>query len=375
MCYEYILMLEDYFAKIATKEDYTPSQIGYSLALFQDTFPNLDNVEVAIFGLRKPNGLSSNCNTVRSAFYRLANTRLEVKVADLGDIKQGESVKDTSESIVEVCCILQSKNIIPVFIGDHMDQAENLYKAFQQNRIAAEVSLISDKLPMLDLELLNRICTSPPNFLTNISAIGFQAQYLPKKALDTLENLNFNHLRLGELKQNIENAEVCLRNAGITIFDINAIQHSDAPGKKTTQPSGLSSEEACQLARYAGLGEENKAFAITDYNYTLDHRDLTATLCAHIIWYYLDGYSNRTNDSPGRHNEFIKYRCDFNNEEDPILFIKSKRTQRWWMQIEHPSTPEDQTKKLSFPCTYADYQMAANGETPQRYLDALKKLA
>ena len=48
---------------------------------------------------------------------------------------------------------------------------------------------------------------------------------------------------------------------------------------------------------------------------------------------------------------------------------------RWWMSIEHPADPTNTQKKITVPCTYLDYQQAANGDTPQRYLNTLKKLS
>jgi hypothetical protein len=181
-------------------------------------------------------------------------------------------------------------------------------------------------------------------------------------------------MRLGLLKTQLEDAELYLRNSALTLFDINAIKHYEAPGKKTTQPNGLTSEESCQIARYAGMSDSAMSFGLFGYDSQYDERGLTAALCAQIIWYYLDGFHHRMNDLPGVHSDFVKYRCDFSDEQVPILFLKSKKSSRWWMQIEHPADPQDSNKQLSLPCSYMDYQMAANGETPQRYLNALKKL-
>jgi hypothetical protein len=79
-------------------------------------------------------------------------------------------------------------------------------------------------------------------------------------------------------------------------------------------------------------------------------------------------------DKPESHQDFIKYRCDFNYNNTPIVFIKSKRTSRWWMKIEHPAEPNNINLTLTVPCSYEDYQIAADGETPERYLDALQSL-
>ena len=105
-------------------------------------------------------------------------------------------------------------------------------------------------------------------------------------------------------------------------------------------------------------------FGLFEYCPEHDLQNVTAKLAAQLIWYYLDGFTARTNDLPTMHNEFSKYRCDLKDNQLPILFLKSKRTNRWWMQLENHT----------IPCSYADYQKAAAGELSERYLDALKKL-
>jgi hypothetical protein len=44
------------------------------------------------------------------------------------------------------------------------------------------------------------------------------------------------------------------------------------------------------------------------------------------------------------------------------------------MKIEHPAEPENSDLAITIPCSYDDYMVAANGETPERYLNALKLL-
>jgi hypothetical protein len=44
------------------------------------------------------------------------------------------------------------------------------------------------------------------------------------------------------------------------------------------------------------------------------------------------------------------------------------------MKIEHPAEPNNANLTLTIPCSYEDYQIAADGETPERYLNALQSL-
>ncbi len=365
-------MLEEYFSKIVINDGFSSQQIGSTLDRYENEFPRLGGKSIALFGLAE-DGIG---NAVRQEFYKLmSNAQLINELVDLGDISEQESTLKTNEAISSVIHHLLEKGIVPVFVALNLECGEPIYQAFQSCKKQVEFSLISHKLPIADYEMLNRICTSTPNYLTNINSLAFQAQYISPKSLDVFENLNFGHYRLGSIKTNKEDAELYLRNAGITLFDINSVKHCDAPGKHIVQPSGLTSEEACQLSRYAGMSELGKCFVVSGLAPSRDQEKLTATLCSHLIWYYLDGYFSRCSDLPGEHRDFVKYRCDFSDDQVPILFLKSKKTERWWMQIEHPAEPSDINKQITFPCSYMDYQIAANGETPQRYLDSLKRLA
>lgn len=366
-------MLQQYFTPILDNTTYKPYQIGACIQKYSSDFPEIHENSIVLFGIADKH---KSTDSVRKHLYTLAaNTALEKLLVDIGDIQEGETPADTNAAIQSVTSELLASGAIPLLLGTHLDQGEALYKAFSTENTPVELSLISSHLPLLEYELLHRICTSEPNYLENINAIGFQAHYIPPRALDMLENLNFNHFRLGNIKTQIDEAELHLRNATLTLFDLNAIRHVDAPGTSIVQANGLTGEEACQLARYAGYSDSLRSYALLGYDASRDNDELTAALCAQLIWYFADGVISRVEDTPGAHTDFVKYRCDFSKDDVPILFIKSKRTARWWMTVEHPADPENTNETVTVPCTYYDYQQAANGETPQRYLNTLKKLS
>ena len=358
-------MLEEYLSKISPKGDYSPYQLGDSVSYYSDTFPDLSSKKIALIGVTRNDGQVQGCDLIREEFYKLVtHTHLENSIVDIGNLPAGETPADTHAALLGIASEFKNKGLVTILMGTHIDQGESLFKSYIASDKAIEISLISSYLPLLEYQLLHRICTDYSDHLTTLNALAFQAPFIPTKAIDTLQNLNFGHYRLGSIKHNMEDAELYLRNAAITLFDLNAIKHSDAPGKKEAQPNGLTNDEACQLARYAGLSDVSSFFGLFEYCPEHDLQNVTAKLAAQLIWYYLDGFTARTNDLPTMHNEFSKYRCDLKDNQLPILFLKSKRTNRWWMQLENHT----------IPCSYDDYQKAAAGELSERYLDALKKL-
>jgi formiminoglutamase len=359
------LMLEEYLTKIKLSHDYKPFQLGANITIHQTEMPNLEGKKIAFLGVAAKSDKNPACDIIRHELYQLiAQNTIQQDLVDLGNVIEGETPADTYIALKEIAKELKKQGLVTILLGSKIDQGEALYHSYIDPTEPIELSLISAQLPMLEYELLHRICAHQPNLLLTIHALAFQAHYIPPKAIDTLENLNFGHYRLGAIKSNIEDAELHLRNSAITLFDLNAIKHTEAPGKQYAQPNGLTSEEACQLARYAGLSDVSEFFGLFEFIPENDTQNLTAKLAAQIIWYYLDGFAHRKQDTPSLHDEFVKYRCDLKDNQPATLFLKSKRTNRWWMQVDHHF----------IPCSYSDYQQAAAGELSERYLNALKKL-
>lgn len=374
-------MFEEYLTSISISEKYKPHQIGALLSKYESTFPSLANKKIALLGVPEGRGDAENigtnkaCIEIRTELYKLVgNAAIEQYAVDLGDLLLGDSFDDTIIALKEVLTVLHKQKIITIVLGGSMELSQSLYTSFEEVAKNIDISMISPTLPILAGELLDRILKYQPDFLLNLNAIGFQGHYIPVKSLDVLQNLNFGHVRLGTLKKNIEDAELLLRNTNLVLFDIGVVKHADAPGNAFANPIGLDGDMACQLAWYAGVSDTSKCFGIFNTNPGLDDRNQTSKLASQVVWYFIDGFINRKHDHPSLHDEFIRYRCNLDNKQPDLLFHKSKRTNRWWMEIPHPRSLNNPDMNVTIPCSYSDYQTAAAGETPDRYLNALHKL-
>jgi formiminoglutamase len=158
-------------------------------------------------------------------------------------------------------------------------------------------------------------------------------------------------------------------------FDVTAIRSSDAPGNGNAQPFGLTGEEACQICWYAGLNEKLSSIGFYEYNPLFDdvHKK-TASVVATMIWYFIEGYYNRKNESNFRSNDFIKYVVSMPVDPETIQFYKSKFSEKWWMEVPYPNGKERYSRNSIVPCSYTDYQTALKGEIPDRYISTLAKL-
>jgi hypothetical protein len=69
-------------------------------------------------------------------------------------------------------------------------------------------------------------------------------------------------------------------------------------------------------------------------------------------------------------NEFLKFTVEFEDVDHQLVFWKSKRSDRWWMEC--PSV--EGKKNQLIPCSYGDYQKACKEELPDRWMKAYNKL-
>ncbi len=374
-------MFKEYLSSLHLTTEYKSYEIGSTLEKYITEIPSLDAKKAAIIGV--PEGrydlnnesTSSAPDCIREELYMLAsNSFIENNVVDLGNIRIGKTKEDTFSALKQVCNYLHEKNIATIIIGGNLALSEAVYQSFESENQSIDLTFISSKLPLLEGELLDRIIKNEKSHLTNLNALGFQGHYIPSKALDVLQHMNFGHVRLGTLKKNIDEAELLIRNSNMVVFNIDVVKHSEAPGSSANNPIGINGDMACQLAWYSGVSDTSKSFGIFDTNPDFDIRNVTSKLMSQVVWYFIDGLSNRKHDHPKLHEEFTNYRCHFDNNHSDIIFHKSKRTSRWWMEIPHPRSLNNSDMNIIIPCSYSDYQEATSGTIPDRFLNALQQL-
>lgn len=189
---------------------------------------------------------------------------------------------------------------------------------------------------------------------TNISYIGIQRQLCHVEPEEQENNIKF----LNALKNDIKVAEPNIRDTENLIFDFNVLRKAEVNHLSFAYPSGLFSEEATQLFRYAGLSESNRKVIIINYD------PLLADLLAQFIWYYGEGVDLRTPDHPYFKENVIEYVVDLPSLEHSLSFYKSKITGRWWYKI-----PNLETNKWK-ACEYEDYLKACEDELSDEVINS-----
>ena len=142
------------------------------------------------------------------------------------------------------------------------------------------------------------------------------------------------------------------------------------PATRYPSPNGLLAEEACQLARYAGLSDQVSCFGIFEVNPEYDHHDQTAHLAAQAIWYFIEGFSQRKREIPSQTNpDFKVFMVNHQDMEHALTFYKSQVTGRWWMEVPVMKTG----KQMIVSCSGEEYQQACNHDIPEMWWKAFQR--
>jgi hypothetical protein len=209
---------------------------------------------------------------------------------------------------------------------------------------------------------LMEMLTGEPNYIRNYSHLAFQSYLVHPDMLETMDKLRFDCYRLGHVKESLEEMEPVLRNSGLLSIDISALAYAAAPANHIS-PNGLNGEEMCTLTRFAGMSPLLSTLGIYGYRAELDLHELSAKQIAQMIWYFIDGrYKGKNEASVQERDSFNEYHVSFSEVE--TVFLQSKRTGRWWMQLPN---------KNYIACTYRDYMVASSNEIPERWLRAQER--
>ena len=184
-----------------------------------------------------------------------------------------------------------------------------------------------------------------------------------------IEKLFFDAYRLGEISNNIALAEPVFRDADIVSVDLNSVKSSDSGNLTSFVPNGFNGKEICALARYAGISDKVSVFGVFNHSSSLQE----APLVAQIVWYFIEGFHYRSNEYPfGSRENYIKYSVPI--DEDTLVFYKSDKTERWWIEIPFISNVNNKLKRNTLlPCSYDEYLGACNQELPERWWKAQRK--
>lgn len=383
--------LNDYFNPVSLERpefEHIADQAGFPhnivIHTASTTLKDLAKFKIALLGV--PEGRNSpgtgtmkGPDTIREQLYKLSRIPGKSKIIDLGNMKQGVTFNDTVAGLTDILTFLISKNIFPVIIGGSsalivsVDRAfSNLNKKYTLTAVDPRIDFINERKEPDSFSYLNSIIHNHKSTFEHYINIGYQIYLNDQQVINRFLKRKSELVRIGDVRKAIYLTEPLFRDSDVAVFDISAVRQSDAPGTVSPSPNGFYGEEICLLSRYAGISDNMKVFGLFDINPELDIRHQTSGLAAQILWFFLEGFSQKQYETPALSNSnsgrFIRYHVRVTGLEDDLIFIKSNLTDRWWMEL-----PAGNDRNYYISCSHEDYLKANRNEVPERWMYGVER--
>jgi arginase family enzyme len=358
---------------LSDDQGYKPFQVGHLIEAYENSLPDIDDAHIVFIGCNEQRGAgkggaSGAGDAIRKEFYNLYYWHSDIKLADLGNVRTGKTIADTYAALKMVIHEVLEMDKLAVVLGGSNDLALSQYYVFTDKRTsidAAGIDAVIDinlESPVRSENFLMEMLTGDPNYMRHYNHLAFQSYLVHPRMLETMDKLRFDCFRVGTIKEHIEEMEPVLRNCQMMAFDIAAIANAFAPANSIS-PNGLNGEEACTLMQYAGMSNQMRSIGVYGYQPESDRESMTAKQISHMLWYLMDGRSR------GMREALIDERDSFNEYHTALaevntIFLQSKKTGRWWMQL-----PD----KQFIACSHKDYLLASSNEIPERWLRAQER--
>jgi arginase family enzyme len=384
--------LNDYLNPVSIEGPYfehLTAQAGFphNITIHTDNSPvkDISKFKIAILGVpegrNSPNaGSLKGPDKIREQLYSLSKIPGRSKIIDLGNMKQGVTFNDTIAGLTDVLTLLISEKVFPVIIGGSSALIPAIDKAVSATLTRYTLTCVDPRIDFSNerkepdsFNYLNSVLNNHKSTFSHYINIGYQTYLNDQQVINRFLKKRSELVRIGDVRQAIYLTEPLFRDSDVAIFDISAVRQSDAPGTISPSPNGFYGEEICLLSRYAGISDKLKIFGLFDVNPEFDIRNQTTGLAAQILWFFLEGFSQKQYETPvlnlSNSGRFIKYHVRITDLVDDLIFVKSNLTDRWWIEL---SSEPDQTHYIA--CSHEDYLKANRNEVPDRWVQAVERL-
>jgi len=340
--------------------------------------PELELTEIAIIGISEIRNSffesnDFNLSNFRKEFYELNIGKWKKSISDLGNLPNGESTKDTYHAITEICLFLREKNIITIIIGGSNDIIFPIFKSYNNFNKKINIVSIDNQFDLHQEEdllssrsYMNKIIIDDSSRLNDFTNLGYQRHLCSPNEIDLMEKLFFDYISLGDLIGDDKSAEPILRDAHIIGLDMKALSWVSSGDSECGNPNGIDSRLICILSRYSGISDKCRYFGL----FELLNNSISTKLYAQIIWYFIEGVNSRFSEPIFSDDSgFIRYNVSVSGRD--LIFIKSKESERWWLEI---TLSVESGGKRYLPCLESDYNSALNDNIPERWLRAVKRI-
>ncbi len=384
--------LSIYFQPVQLESQISENTIGETIELHTSKgFPTIEQNSIAIFDVseyRNVEGANADFgkkpnNKFREAFYEMYRGDNWIRpIYDLGTVMPGGKIEDTYFAVAQIVTELVKAEVIPVMIGGGQDLTLSCYKGFESLERMINICAIDSQFDLGDPNekitskgYVGHLLMQRPCYLFNYSTIGVQRPFVEKKSLELFEKLYFDICRLGEFNADPKVAEPFLRNSDVLSIDFASIKSSETDPNCYHNPNGFYAEQICQVAKYAGISDKMSCVGIFDTH--PEHNAIASSLLSQIIWYFIDGVSQRMGDFPiGSKKAYTKFHVQMDDFNDELVFYKSDKSGRWWLEVKYLNEENLKYERhCMVPCNRVDYENAVKSIIPDLWWKTLQKLS
>jgi hypothetical protein len=344
-------MYEHWFkSSVVFADEFTDRfSIGYQIQ--KDTDPDVPiGTQVAIMGFDP-----EIADAIRREFYQCSYNFNQLQLIDFGNIRKKEM-----EFTVQILTEIKKAGLNLVVLGPDdtfLAATQRISDPGQQIAFIEKAGNLLFQPQCLNTYLEN-------DGIKKVKLLAYQS-HLFHMSLLSAKKLN-QSLGLGDIRNNMRDAEPVLRDVDSLHFMLDSIRYSELPGIPNTTPSGLTSEEACQLLRYFGLNPIRNCLAVYGYDPKYDFHNQGVKMVSQLIWYYLEGLDQKKMDKPESRESMAEFVVELSDYNLSLSFWKSDYSGRWWVEV-----PVSEGEPLFLPCSYLDYKLACNNEMPRRIMTEL----
>jgi formiminoglutamase len=360
----------DNWLKSITKNDTIKIQNLDGNSLYQQILDydkdksKLPKVDFAIITLDSKTAIA-----VHKALSEMSVPNYKVKVIDLGVSRSNES-----NFITPVIKELIQSKIIPIIIGGSIINTLSQFNAYP-NTSSINCSIVEEKLMLtkdFDVETyyFKDIVKHLKAKLFNLSIVGLQRHFVSSYATKFSNSKSFSIVGLGEILHNINDAELTIRDADMLSINLKTLKSSEIIDQKGISPSGLNSEQMCQLTRFAGASDKCTSLGIYGFE-NLEPDSSSAKIIAQMLWYFFEGFYNRTKSFPVSLNNLEKFKIPIDDINKDLIFYFNNLSDKWW--IEMPVSSKKHLKHALIPVSRLDYEAAKEGNMTERVMKIIHR--
>lgn len=218
-------------------------------------------------------------------------------------------------------------------------------------------NLTMDYPSFKDWTYANISCHQKYSSTHRLTNIGYQRHLFE----NTETQNNFWDIGLGILKNNLNLAELSIRNTEFLSISLDILKRSEIPSNPSARVHGIFSEQFCQLSKLCGTTSRIKVSQFLGLSSEATAEELE--ILADSIWYFLEGCALQIQENPESSNHMQSFVIQSQDMSHDYSFVKSKLSGKIWYLCTNKSM-----EGKYIPCSEQEFNDVSSDNIPYKIL-------